>query len=81
MTDGGILGFKCHYSYVFDVHWADLLAFTDSVTKADTLKKLDTHSIQQFICHNKEEQKAILDKLKIDNNCTAHLKCHSISLP
>ena len=29
MCDGGILGFKCHYSYVFDIQWADLLAFTD----------------------------------------------------
>ena len=30
MRDGGILGFKCHYSYIFDIQWADLLGFTDS---------------------------------------------------
>lgn len=73
MTDGGILGFKCHYSYVFDVHWDDLLAFTESVTRADTLKKLSKLSIQKFICFNVEEQRATLEKLKINAMIAQHI--------
>ena len=31
MRDGGVLDFNSHYSYVFDIQWADLLAHINTI--------------------------------------------------
>jgi len=53
MRDGGVLGFKCHYSYVFDIQWADLLAFTDG--KDQILSKLCRLSLKRFVSYSASE--------------------------
>ena len=68
MPGGGILGFNCHYSYVFDVHWDDLVInanFTGD--KTDIIKKLEQIPPQQFVCLSAARQKSVLDGLKLSD--------------
>ena len=42
MRDGGVLGFNSHYSYVFDMQWADLLApINTTKDKANIIQRLN----------------------------------------
>jgi len=66
MPNGGILGFNCHYSYVFDIHWDDLMVnakFTGD--KTDIIKKLEQIPTQQFVCSSTAQQKSILQKIQL----------------
>jgi len=66
MRDGGILGYECCYSYVFDIHWGDLLAFTEG--KDQILSKLDRHlPLKRIISYNKLKQVEVLKKFSIDD--------------
>ena len=62
MREGGILGFKCQYSYVLDIQWADLLAF--SKEKDDILTKLShgNVSLKKFMSYTSSDQ---VKKLKL----------------
>ena len=82
MRDGGVLGFNSHYSYVFDMQWADLLTPINTIEdKAKIIKQLDKKlSCDKFIHLSKDEQlkvfrdagiididyKQILDALPLD---------------
>jgi len=62
MPGGGILGFNCHYSYVFDMHWDDMMVNAKfSGDKIDIIKKLEQIPTQQFVCLSATQQKSILD--------------------
>jgi len=65
MRDGGVLGFKCHYSYVFDIQWADLLAFTDG--KDQILSSLDRLPLKWFVSYSASERVEVLRRCGIDD--------------
>ena len=66
MPGGGILGFNCHYSYVFDIHWDDLMVNAKfSGDKMDIVKKLEQIPTQQFVCSSATQQKSILENLQL----------------
>ena len=73
MCDGGVLGFNSHYSYVFDIQWADLLTHISSTTKdkADTIRQLNRKvPCDKFIYLSKDQQVKILADVGIeDTNC------------
>jgi len=60
MCDGGILSFNTHYSYTFDLRWADLLANTKFNTMITT--KLQTLPIGKFVNKSLAVQKSDFKK-------------------
>ena len=72
MHDGGVLGFNSHYSYVFDMQWADLLAPINTIeNKADTIQQLSRKiSCNKFMHLTKVEQVRVLGDAGIEDiNC------------
>jgi len=65
MRDGGILGYECCYSYVFDIQWADLLAFIEG--KDQILSKLDCLPLKRVISYSTSRQVEELKKCCIDD--------------
>ncbi|XP_065886728.1 uncharacterized protein [Dysidea avara] len=63
MREGGVLGFNTHYSYTFDLQWADVLGNTQlTVDKVKVVTKLQKFPIQQFINQSPAEQELTLKK-------------------
>ena len=61
MRDGGVLGFNSHYSYVFDIQWADLLAHINTIgDKTDIIQRLN----RKIFC-NKFVQLSIDEQVKV----------------
>jgi len=71
MRDGGILGYECCYSYVFDIQWADLLAFIEG--KDQILSKLDCLPLKRVISYSTKRQVEELKKCCIDDAITTQI--------
>ena len=69
IRDGGVLGFNSHYSYVFDMQWADLLApMNTTKDKADIIQQLNSSIVcNKFVHLSKDEQMKILRNAEIED--------------
>jgi len=69
MRDGGILAFKTHYSYSFDLEWADLFIEGNfTVDKGQIISKLKKWPIQEFISKSHVDQNRCLDEAGITDH-------------
>ncbi|XP_065913973.1 uncharacterized protein [Dysidea avara] len=71
MRDGGILGYECCYSYVFDIKWADLLGFTEG--KEQILSKLGHLPLKRVISYSTSKQVEALKKCGIGDTIIAQI--------
>ncbi|XP_065886730.1 uncharacterized protein [Dysidea avara] len=82
MREGGVLGFNTHYSYTFDLQWADVLGNTQlTVDKVEVVTKLQKFPIQQFINRSPTEQELTLKKVGITDTDIANILHNVSSLP